>query len=61
MDGPTSPCINKCCLTENDICMGCFRSLSEIMEWSQASVTRKQSIIINAQERADGAANKSLS
>lgn len=28
-----SPCIGNCCLDENDICLGCFRSLTEITQW----------------------------
>jgi len=29
-----SPCIRNCCLDSNDICMGCFRSLAEITQWT---------------------------
>lgn len=29
-----SPCIRNCCLNEQDVCIGCFRSLSEIKQWS---------------------------
>ena len=28
-----SPCISVCALDEEDICMGCFRSLREISDW----------------------------
>ncbi|MES2205867.1 MAG: DUF1289 domain-containing protein [Pseudomonadota bacterium] len=37
-----SPCVRNCCLDENDICIGCFRSLSEIVHWSQASEYEKK-------------------
>jgi len=53
MSAPASPCVSRCCLTEDKICSGCFRSLSEIMEWSQASNERQQTIIVNAQQRAN--------
>ena len=53
MNTPSSPCISSCCLTEENICSGCFRSLSEIKEWSQASDSHKQIIIINALKRAN--------
>jgi len=29
-----SPCIRKCCLNEEDVCLGCFRSLIEITQWT---------------------------
>ena len=36
-----SPCIDKCCLGDDDICMGCLRSLQEILLWADAdSLTR---------------------
>ena len=53
MNVPASPCVSRCCLTEDKICSGCFRSLSEIMEWSQASTERQQAIIVNAQQRGN--------
>jgi predicted Fe-S protein YdhL (DUF1289 family) len=51
MAGPESPCIRQCCLNEHDICLGCFRSLDEILNWSKASNDDKQRIIEQAQER----------
>lgn len=33
-----SPCIRNCCLDPNDICLGCMRSLDEILAWGSASV-----------------------
>ena len=41
----TSPCNRNCCLDEHDICLGCRRSLSEIMEWSNADTTRRTAIL----------------
>ena len=54
MQTPTSPCVSRCCLTEDKVCSGCHRSLSEIMEWSKASISRKNTIILNAKDRASG-------
>jgi uncharacterized protein len=31
-----SPCIRMCCLDDQEVCLGCFRSLDEIRNW-QAS------------------------
>lgn len=40
-----SPCIRNCCLDDDDICVGCFRSLSEILKWSEASDVEKEQIL----------------
>ncbi len=38
-----SPCVRNCCLNDADVCLGCFRSLSEIRHWTQVDdATRKQ-------------------
>ena len=46
-----SPCINKCCLDDNDICAGCFRSLSEIKQWSLADDSARIMILQQCDER----------
>lgn len=28
-----SPCVGNCCLDENDVCLGCYRTLEEIKCW----------------------------
>jgi hypothetical protein len=43
-----SPCIRKCTLDDNDICVGCFRSLDEICAWGGASNTQRHQIITQA-------------
>ncbi len=45
------PCVRNCCLDEADICMGCFRSLEEILAWHQASESEKQNILRRCAER----------
>ncbi len=47
----TSPCIRNCCLDNDDICMGCYRSLREILIWQAASAEEKQKILHNCAER----------
>lgn len=49
--GTESPCVRNCCLDEQDICLGCFRSLREICEWSNADDERRQAILASAQDR----------
>jgi len=48
-----SPCVRNCCLNEEDICLGCFRSIDEILQWSNATAQQKQKIIqlANARKR----------
>lgn len=46
-----SPCVRNCCLDENDICLGCFRSLIEIMQWTLVDEYTRQKFIGNAEKR----------
>jgi predicted Fe-S protein YdhL (DUF1289 family) len=34
-DRVQSPCRENCCLNDKKICLGCFRSIVEISQWSQ--------------------------
>ena len=46
-----SPCIRNCCLDDNDICLGCFRSLEEIRNWSGSDNPGREQILRNAERR----------
>lgn len=46
-----SPCVRNCCLNDDDICLGCGRSLQEITRWSASSDADKQITLIAAAER----------
>jgi hypothetical protein len=46
-----SPCRRQCCLDEHDVCLGCGRSLSEILEWGKADSARRREICQAAQRR----------
>lgn len=46
-----SPCVRNCCLNEEDICLGCGRSLQEITGWGASSDIEKQKILLFAAER----------
>lgn len=48
---PKNPCIRCCCLDSRDICIGCFRSLEEILEWHSASINRQKQILATCQGR----------
>ena len=47
-----SPCIRNCCLDENDICLGCFRSLSEITSWASLTQQEQKAVLEKAKLRA---------
>ena len=46
-----SPCIRNCCLDSNDVCMGCFRSLTEITQWTLVNNKTRQEFLKNVFER----------
>ncbi|MDC0610282.1 DUF1289 domain-containing protein [Vibrio sp.] len=53
-----NPCIRNCCLDDDDICLGCRRKLSEILEWHDASVERKQQILDDSRQRKSHHSNQ---
>ena len=46
-----SPCVRNCCLDDNDICLGCHRTVEEIIRWGEASDKEKLEILDNAKQR----------
>jgi len=46
-----SPCVSICELNEQDICLGCGRSLDEVGAWLTASEEEKRQILLRAEER----------
>ncbi|MGY6274161.1 DUF1289 domain-containing protein [Methylomonas sp. MgM2] len=46
-----SPCIRNCCLDKQDVCLGCFRTLREICDWSKAGNEQRREILVNAKHR----------
>ncbi|MCG6200064.1 DUF1289 domain-containing protein [Psychromonas antarctica] len=46
-----SPCIRNCCLNNNDICIGCWRSLTEILQWQDSSDAQKSAILTLTETR----------
>jgi predicted Fe-S protein YdhL (DUF1289 family) len=43
--------VRNCCLDEAEVCMGCGRSLQEILRWSAASLEEKEAILAEAKLR----------
>ncbi len=46
-----SPCIKLCKLNKDNICIGCYRSLKEITQWSKLSLEEQKQIVHNAKKR----------
>jgi predicted Fe-S protein YdhL (DUF1289 family) len=46
-----SPCIRNCCLDEKSVCLGCYRTLTEICEWHEAPDAKKIEILVNCRAR----------
>jgi len=54
-----SPCVRNCCLDEQDVCMGCGRSLDEIRRWSEAGDAERNRILeLAAGRRAEREARR---
>ncbi|MBI5462158.1 MAG: DUF1289 domain-containing protein [Gammaproteobacteria bacterium] len=47
-----SPCVRQCCLDDQDICLGCHRSVDEIIAWGNADNAARRAILQRAAARA---------
>lgn len=50
-DDVFSPCIRTCCLDDDEICIGCGRSLDEIVGWNEADSSERRRIVERARLR----------
>ena len=50
-ESPASPCVSVCVLDGDDICMGCYRSATEVTDWFMATDEEKRQILARSQER----------
>jgi predicted Fe-S protein YdhL (DUF1289 family) len=48
-----SPCVRNCCLDDDNVCMGCGRSLEEIVSWGTASDADKRAILARSRARRE--------
>ncbi|TWX52454.1 DUF1289 domain-containing protein [Colwellia hornerae] len=46
-----SPCIRNCCLNGDDVCLGCFRHIDEILAWTSYKNNEKVTVIKNCRQR----------
>ncbi|HEX5841705.1 MAG TPA: DUF1289 domain-containing protein [Pseudomonas sp.] len=47
-----SPCVHICALDDEDICIGCQRSVAEITRWSRMDNTERRQVLLLCHERA---------
>ncbi len=49
----TSPCIRNCCLDDQDICLGCYRTMAEITGWTRTGNDERRQILIRCRLRQE--------
>jgi len=47
-----SPCVRNCCLNQDDICVGCYRHIKEIVGWKNLTDPNKQEVLKNCKLRS---------
>jgi len=47
----SSPCVKNCCLDENDVCLGCGRTVQEVIDWGDAEDKVKLKILLASKKR----------
>ncbi|WP_081215973.1 DUF1289 domain-containing protein [Pseudoalteromonas luteoviolacea] len=48
-----SPCVRNCCLDDKDVCVGCLRSIDEIVGWGSKSNQEKLTILARCEYRKE--------
>lgn len=57
----SSPCVRRCCLDADDICLGCFRTMDEICAWRTMGAPARENVnALAAERKASRAAENSL-
>jgi predicted Fe-S protein YdhL (DUF1289 family) len=46
-----SPCVRNCCLGADDVCVGCGRSLDEILRWRDTGAPERRELLQVARDR----------
>lgn len=47
----SSPCVRNCCLDDKDICLGCGRTVKEVVRWGGADDKEKLQILNASKKR----------
>lgn len=45
-----SPCVRNCCLDDDEVCLGCARTLAEIVAWNEATEAQRQDILARVRQ-----------
>ncbi|NQZ87164.1 MAG: DUF1289 domain-containing protein [Colwellia sp.] len=53
-----SPCVRNCCLNTEDICLGCFRHINEILAWQSYKTAEKKIVVTTCIQRRAAAEEK---
>jgi predicted Fe-S protein YdhL (DUF1289 family) len=48
---PASPCINICTLDDDGVCVGCKRTIREIIDWSTMTAEQQWKVVRECAER----------
>ncbi len=48
----TSPCSSICSLNEDDVCIGCYRTRSEIRDWLHMPGSQKREVLRLCSQRS---------
>lgn len=48
-----SPCIRNCCLNDQNVCLGCFRTLDEITGWQNTSNPNRILVLERSAQRRE--------
>ena len=51
---PMSPCLGICTLDEDNVCMGCLRTLEEIRGWALLSPDAQWALVAELEQRRQG-------
>jgi predicted Fe-S protein YdhL (DUF1289 family) len=57
----SSPCVRNCCLNAEDICIGCFRHINEILAWTNYKTDEKRVVVTTCIQRRASAEEKKIS
>lgn len=52
-----SPCVHICCLDDNDVCLGCYRTGDEICQWGAMDDDARREVMKKVAEREQSASN----
>ena len=53
-----SPCVRNCCLDDDEVCIGCGRTLQEILGWRDASSDERARMLESARQRREERASR---